>query len=167
VTETGEKSRMAQLVSRARVQMQQARTQYWSEASQGRLRQATLSDLRSSLLQYYDVLHEHKGEDCIKEKWDNNQFDRLPRMIHEEVPVESSTAGHGSGSQSETVPYIQTMSGSDLIEISYELDSVAKKLGFCAAVDEQTPTTEITQDKVREAEERARELREKAKKERA
>jgi len=151
VTETGEKSRMAQLVSRARVQMQQARTQYWSEGGEGRVRQSTLRDLRSSLLQYYDVLREFRGQECIEEKWESKEFDQLPEMIFSEVSVNKETAGHGSGSETDTVPYIQTLSARELVELSYELDDVANKLGFCAETDEKVKETNVTRDLINQA----------------
>jgi hypothetical protein len=160
MSDDNDTSRMGRLVSQARVQMQQARSQYWGEGSSGHVSESTLQDLRSSLLQYYDVLREHRSEKAIKEEWDSKEFDQLPEMISTKVTVESDTAGHGSGSSEDTVPYIQTLSAKELVDISYELDDVAKELGFTAAVDEHTSTTEVTQDLVKRADERAKELKE-------
>jgi ATP-dependent protease HslVU (ClpYQ) ATPase subunit len=160
LSDEGDKSRLGRLVSQARVQIQQARSQYWEQGSSGRVSESVMRDLRSSLLQYYDVLREHRGEKAIEEQWESKEFDNLPDMIFSEVSVRAQSAGHGSASRSKTVPYIQTLSAQDLVEISYDLDDVANELGFSASVDEKTTTTEVTQELVKKADERAKELKE-------
>ena len=160
MSDEGDKSRMGRLVSQARVQIQQARSQYWEQGSSGRVSESVMRDLRSALLQYYDVLREHRGEKAIEDQWQDKEFDNLPEMIFSEVRVNAESAGHGSSSKSKTVPFIQTLSAQELIEISYDLDEVANELGFSATVDEKTSTTEVTQELVKKADERAKELKE-------
>jgi hypothetical protein len=140
--------------------MQAARSQFWREGSSGHVSEKALQQLRSSLLQYYDVLREFRGEKAIKEEWSEKEFDRFPDMVSQEVVVKQSTSGHGSGTQRQTVPYIKTLSGQELVDLSYELDDIANKLGFSASVDEHTSTTQVTQELVKKADERAKELKE-------
>ena len=105
------------------------------------------AQLRQAILDYHDVLVEHKSE--VTELWEENGLDDLPELAREKVPVEVEQPGYGAHSTTEMKPKIATIDVWELIEYSHALDSVAKELGFAASTKRQVHNDEADMDDLR------------------
>lgn len=119
-----------ELIYDARRQMQVARNQYWSEAAAGAaVSEQTHLQLAQSLVMYWDVLHEHRHSSAIS-NWPDiaDVRDRLGRQVRKQT----TAAGRGRGMSTTTMPAVLDIPAERLIELSKDLDDVAKELKFAA-----------------------------------
>lgn len=136
------------MIYEIRRRVQAARNRYWTEGVDGSVSNETHRELAVAALQYHDVLHEFRGESII----DEGDFpdispieDRIGRKVNR--PVQSP--GLGRPTESQPVPAVTEIGVEQLVQITEDLDDLAKKLGFGAKADERTPHNEVDHDDLR------------------
>lgn len=119
------------LIYKKKEQLQAVRDRFWEEGVEGGFSPRTKRYIATVALQFWDVLHEHRDESVLSD----DDFpdvspirDRLGRQT--KVPVESPR--RGGGKTLEDVPAVNDLNDWYLIDVTEQLDDLAKKLGFAA-----------------------------------
>jgi len=100
-----------------------------------------------AIADYYDVLRDYSDERALETPWDE-RFDVDPdSLLDETVQVAGSVnSRNGNAAELTTVPAAAALGARELIDISKELDAIAKELGFAAEAKQPTPNTEASKD---------------------
>ncbi|CAI49734.1 uncharacterized protein NP_7010A (plasmid) [Natronomonas pharaonis DSM 2160] len=125
---------------RRRVQM--VRNQYWDEGVEGQVSVQTHKELAAACIQYYDVLYEFRDESVL----DDGDFPNiapLRQRLGQRVERHQPSAGRGRGVSTQTVPAITEIPVEEILQLTEDLDDLAKKLGFGAQARETTPHDDI------------------------
>jgi len=133
------------MIYEVRRRVQAARNRYWADGVDSDLSSETHRELAITALQYYDVLYEFRDESIISER-DWPDVDPLRDSVNKTVKVEQESNIFGEPDQIDDVPAVQTLSVEYLVELTEDLDDLAKKLGFGAKADEKTDVYGVDPD---------------------
>jgi len=126
------------LIYEKKERLQQIRDRYWEEGVEGQRSNQTKRWLATVMLQFYDVLHEYRDETVLSDD-DFPDISPIRERIGEQTTVIQTSKRVGGGQTVETVPAINELSEAYLIDLSEQLDDLAKKLGFSAQPITQRP----------------------------
>ena len=141
-----------QLIYEMRREVQRVRNKYWQEGVNGGSSDKTHLELAARTLQYYDVLYEHRDEESTdKDDWPD--ISPLRDRVNRHVKELEESAGRGRSVTMVERPAVLDIPVGQIIAISEELDDLAKRLGFSAAVNENTPRTKLDGELLEEVEE--------------
>jgi hypothetical protein len=140
------------LIYEAREHLQAVRNQFWRERIRGAPSRQVRRELAIAALQLYDVLYEHREDQVVKTDWEESAATELQQLLDETVQVRREAAGDTANGQTVARPAIMAVSPDRLLEITKELDDLAKKLGFSAATADGTARTEITEEMIEDVE---------------
>jgi hypothetical protein len=122
------------LIYEKKAQLQQIRDRFWEEGVEGRFNPRTKRYIATVALQFWDVLYEYRDESVLSE----GDFpdispvrERIGRMT-EQTTRSNRRTGELTVTQ---VPAIDELDDWYLIELTEQLDDLAKKLGFAAKAD--------------------------------
>jgi len=133
------------LIYEMRRRVQAARNQFWSEGVEGHLSNQTHLELAKATLQYHDVLYEFRSSNAIDES-DWPDISPLRARVGRRIEREVDSAGRGRGKTTKTVPAVTEIPVEHIVELTEELDDLAKKLGFGAAERSVTEHNDIEHD---------------------
>lgn len=120
---------------RQRVQM--ARNRYWADGVDSQISNETHRELAIAALQYYDVLYEFRGESVIGDS-DWPDISPLRERVGQTVTRRTQSDAFGEPTTTEEVPAVMLLPVDEIVELTEELDDLAKTLGFAAKADEVT-----------------------------
>lgn len=141
-----------QLIYEMRREVQRVRNQYWEEGINGGSSDKIHLELAARTLQYYDVLYEHRDEESTDDD-DWPDISPLQDRVNKRIKEFEESTGRGRSVTTVERPAILDVPVGQIIAISEELDDLAKRLGFSAAVDETTPRTKLDGELLEEVEE--------------
>lgn len=139
------------LIYEMREEVQAARNQYHDEGAYGDISSETHLELAAKAIQYYDVLYEFHDEPILDEE-DFPDIAPIRDRIGEKAARMRGGGGRSGGVTTEQVPAVTEVPISQIIQITKDLDAVAKKLSFAATAADSTPRTEINDELVEEVE---------------
>jgi hypothetical protein len=130
------------LIREMRYEVQQARNRYWEEGVNGGVSTQTHRDLAAKAVEYYDVLYEYREETILDDgDWPN--INDLRSRVGKTTEVVSTAGGRGAGADTETVPAVTQVSIGRILQVTKQLDDLAKKLGFSAGVSSRRPLYDV------------------------
>jgi len=122
------------------------RAQVRSEmVSSGGVSTGTQEQFAAVLLTYRDALTEFRDEAVLDPEWDERGVDWIERASRQRVRQASGGGGGiAYGGDTESVPKLVAIDIDPLLEVSHQLDEIAKDLGFAAETRDHTPDNEWT-----------------------
>lgn len=133
------------MIYEIRRRVQAARNRYWADGVDSDLSTETHRELAIAALQYHDVLYEFRDESILTERdWPNVQ--PLRERVNKTVRRRQESDVFGEPSTVKEVPAVRELSTEQLVQITEDLDDLAKKLGFGAKAEEQTDVYGIDPD---------------------
>ena len=121
------------LVYRAMERMQMARAIFWEARAEGTVNGDVSKGLQVSLMQYYDALRRYRNKGLVAQEWEKGNFDRLRRMAMEDETVQAGNSKK-RGAEAPTQAKPKQIPPLKMVEMSYDLDDIATKLGFAARI---------------------------------
>lgn len=140
------------MVYDARERLQAVRNQFWRERVQGEPSPKVRRELAIAALQLYDVLYEHREEEVVESDWNESAATRLQSLLNSTVEVPRDSPGRSSNAKTVERPAIMAIGADELLQMTKELDDLAKTLGFSANTADGTTRTEITDEMIEEVE---------------
>jgi hypothetical protein len=122
--------------------VQQIRNRFWEEGVDGQFSPRTKRDLAAAAIQYWDMLYEFRGEHVLEEG-DFPDISPVRSRIGETTEVLSQSKRRGGGVGVERAPAVSELDDWYLLELTEDLDDLAKRLGFAANAREATPHDDI------------------------
>lgn len=119
------------LIYQKKEQLQAVRDRFWEEAVEGELNPRTKRYIATVAMQFWDALHEYRDESVLSEG-DFPDISPIRDRLGRQTRVPSKTPRRGGGQRLRTVPAINELDDWYLIEVTEQLDDLAKKLGFAA-----------------------------------
>lgn len=141
------------MVYEAREHLQAVRNQFWRERVQGEPSPQVRRELAIAALQLYDVLYEHREDEVVKTDWGESAATKLQSLLDETVEVTQDTPGRSTNAIKVERPAIMAVSPDEMLQMTKELDDLAKTLGFSANTADGTTRTEITPEMIDAVEE--------------
>ncbi|MDB2293724.1 hypothetical protein PM085_15815 [Halorubrum ezzemoulense] len=133
------------MIYEIRRRVQAARNRYWADGVDSDLSTETHRELAIAALQYHDVLYEFRDESILTED-DWPDVEPLRKRVNKTVRRREQSDVFGEPATTKEVPAVQTLPTERLVELTEELDDLAKKLGFGAKAEEQTDVYGIDPD---------------------
>jgi hypothetical protein len=131
------------LIYDAREQVQAVRNEYWRQSVRGYVSTTMRRELATVAIQYYDVLSEHSEEKAINGQWDDS-VETLREALGSTVEVAVQAPGDTGAVTFEERPAITQLDPDRIVQVTKQLDRIAKELGFGAQVREPTHHDEAT-----------------------
>jgi hypothetical protein len=122
------------LIYEKKARLQQIRDRFWEEGVEGQFNPQTKRYIATVALQFWDVLYEYRDESVLSED-DFPNIEPIRSRIGEQTEVLAPSNRRGGGSRLRTVPAVNELDDWFLIELTEELDDLAKKLGFAATTE--------------------------------
>lgn len=119
------------MIYEVRRRVQAARNLYWADGVDSNLSNETHRELAIAALQYYDVLYEFREESVLEDD-DWPDVEPLRERVNKTVRRREESEVFGEPPTTNEVPAVQTLSSDHLVELTEELDDLAKTLGFGA-----------------------------------
>jgi hypothetical protein len=135
-------SKPMRLIYEMREHVQLARNRVWDSGVEGELSVANKRLLAKAAIKYWDVLYEFR-EATVLSKDDFPDIAPVRSRIGKTTQVPSSSPRRGGGENMEPAPAIDELPQDYLIELSEDLDDLARKLGFGASERDATPHDDI------------------------
>jgi len=133
--------RPKRVVYDARETVQAARNEVWGElVGRGQVSLHARRQLATAAVQYWDVLKEY-GEDRSTE-WEESGVDQIGALVGETVEVPEPAPGDTNANDTVQRPALLSVDPEQLIDVTKELDTLAKELGFAAGTRDKTPSDE-------------------------
>lgn len=136
------------MIYEIRRRVQAARNQYWAEGVDGEISNQTHRELAIACLQYYDVLYEFRGESVLDEG-DFPDISIIRDRVGHRVPQRQEQPGLSRPAKTTMVPAVTMVPVDRILDLTEDLDDLAKKLGFAAKAAETTPHNDIDHDDLR------------------
>lgn len=133
------------MIYEIRRRVQAARNQYWADGVDSDLSTETHRELAIAALQYHDVLYEFRDESILTDD-DWPDVEPLRERVNKTVRRREQSEVFGEPATTTEVPAVRTLPTERLVELTEDLDDLAKKLGFGAKADEQTDVYGIDPD---------------------
>ena len=133
------------MIYEVRRRVQAARNRYWADGVDSDLSNETHRELAITALQYHDVLYEFRDESIISER-DWPDVEPLRKRVNKTVRRREQSDVFGEPPTTREVPAVQTLSTEKLVELTEDLDDLAKKLGFAAKADDKTDVYGVDPD---------------------
>ena len=111
--------------------VQQIRNQFWSEGVDGGFSPRTKRELAKVAIQYWDMLYEFRSESILDEG-DFPDITPVRSRLGKQTEVVTKSKRLGQSTTVKSVPAITELSDWYLVELTEDLDDLAKKLGFGA-----------------------------------
>jgi len=111
--------------------VQQIRNRFWREGVDGGFSPSTKRELATAAIQYWDCLWEFR-EESILDDGDFPDVSPIRDRIGQRTEVVTKSKRLGQSTTVKTVPAVTELSDWYLVELTEELDDLAKKLGFSA-----------------------------------
>jgi sugar phosphate isomerase/epimerase len=141
----GDDPQPKRLIYEMRRRVQMARNRYWDEGVEGRTSPETKKSLAKAAVKYWDVLYEFRSETVLDDE-DFPDMTEITSRLGQQTAVWVESAGRKRGSVRKQQPAIAELDAEYLLELTEELDDLAKRLGFGATAREATPHNEIGHD---------------------
>jgi len=119
--------------------VQQIRNRFWEEGVNGGFSPSTKRQLATAAIQYWDMLWEFRDESVLDDG-DFPDISPIRSRIGRQTEVVAKSKRLGQSTTLKTVPAITELSDWYLVELTEDLDDLAKKLGFAASVKEKMAT---------------------------
>ena len=116
--------------------VQQIRNQFWSEGVDGGFSPRTKRELAKVAIQYWDMLYEFRSESILDEG-DFPDITPVRSRLGKQTEVVTKSKRLGQSTTVKSVPAITELSDWYLVELTEDLDDLAKKLGFAASTKEK------------------------------
>jgi len=140
------------MIYEIRRRVQAARNQYWADGVDAEVSDRTHRELAIAALQYYDVLYEFRSEQILDED-DWPDVEVLRERVGKTVRRRERSDVFGEQSTVRQVPAVSEVPVEQIVDITENLDDLAKTLGFGAsATAESTHRTEIDDELIKEVE---------------
>lgn len=127
------------MIYEARERLQLVRDRYWRERVQGEPSPKVRRELAIAALQLFDVLWEYRGEQVVREDWEDSSIGELHELLNETVSMPKQAAGDTTNAETVDRPAIMAVPSDELIRMTKDLDELAKELGFGANTASQLP----------------------------
>ena len=125
--------------------VQQIRNRFWEEGVNGGFSPSTKRDLATVAIQYWDMLCELRDESVLDDG-DFPDITPIRSRIGRQTEVVTKSKRLGQSTTLKTVPAITELSDWYLVELTQELDDLAKKLGFAATTADRVPNDRASED---------------------
>lgn len=125
------------MIYEIRRRVQAARNHYWSDGVDGEISEETHRQLAVTTLQYYDVLLEFRDESIIGEEGFPD-ISVIRDRVGERANVVAPSPGLGRPDKPDTVPAVTQVPVERILQLSEQLDDLAKQLGFGAKAETKT-----------------------------
>lgn len=147
--ETDERARGHRaIITEKRMQVQQARDRMSNEGVNGEFSDQTHRLLAARAVQYFDVLHEYRSETAIKDaEWPD--INKIRSRLGKTRAVIETSGGRGVGVATRQVPAVTAVPIHEILNVTKQLDDIAKDLGFSEPATETTPHDEADHDDLR------------------
>lgn len=109
----------------------QIRTAMWERGVSGAFDEGMKRKLAAAAISYHDALRVYRDESVIADG-DFPDIAPLKKRLFKEKNVRKRSKRPGDGYEYQRVPAISEVNGEYIIQITYELDDLAKQLGFAA-----------------------------------
>lgn len=130
--------RPAGLIYDTREYVQEVRNHYWDTGVDGETSPEMKKHLAKAAIKYWDVLYEFRDE-TVLDDGDFPDIGPVRQRLGRQTEVIAESAGRGRGMTTRQVPAVDELSAEYLLELTEQLDDLAKTLGFAASAREQTP----------------------------
>jgi hypothetical protein len=125
------------LIYEMREHVQQVRNLVWDAGIDGELSVANKRRLAKAAIKYWDVLYEFRDESVLSEG-DFPDIEPVRQRVGRKTEVPVASARRGGGEDMKPVPAVDELDDWFLIELTEDLDDLAKKLGFGASAESGT-----------------------------
>lgn len=143
-----------QLVKVAQERLYTARERYYRDMlDRGHVSEQTRRELIQAAMEYRSELVQYADESIVEEDWDESGIEWLADLLHETTTVPKEAPGRTSNPERTTRPAVMAVDPSYILEVTHELDHIAKKLGLGLNVTQSEPRTEITEEDMEKLEE--------------
>lgn len=129
------------IIYEMRRRVQATRNRYFEEGVDGPISSETHRQLAAKAVEYYDVLYEYRDERIVDDD-DWPDISPIRSRIGRKTTQTISAAGRCRSTSTIEVPAVTEVPAEQIIDITKELDDLAKKLGFSAAAKQATPEDE-------------------------
>jgi len=119
------------MIYEIRRRVQAARNQYWADGVDAEVSDRTHRELAIAALQYYDVLYEFRDESVLEED-DWPDVEVLRERVGKTVRRRERSDVFGEGTTVREVPAVSEVPVADIVDMTENLDDLAKTLGFGA-----------------------------------
>lgn len=127
------------MIMEAREHLQAVRNQFWRERIRGQPSPEIRRELAVAGLQLFDVLWEHREEEVVKHDWQESNVGDFISLLNETVEMQQPTPGDSQNSRTESMPALMALSADRLLQMTKDLDQLAKELGFSAEISQSRP----------------------------
>lgn len=142
MTEERDDYQPRQLVFDVRERVHETRAAVRQDMLQGGVSATTQQEFASTLLVYYDVLKEHRGEAILDPGWGERGVDWLDDASRQTVTRTQSKPGLLHGTETVRESLLSRCDIDRLMDTADALDQIAKELGFTAETPDHTPGNE-------------------------
>jgi len=127
-----------QMIYEIRRRVQAARNRYWAEGVDGEVSDETHRELATAVLQYHDVLYEFRNESVLSsDDWPD--IAEIRERVGRKARQRTQQGGLSRPATVTLVPAVTQVPIEDVLQLSEDLDDLAKTLGFAAAVEATRP----------------------------
>lgn len=133
------------MIYEVRRRVQAARNLYWADGVDSNVSDQTHRELAIAALQYHDVLYEFRDESVLTER-DWPDVEPLRQRVNKTVRRRQESEVFGEPSTVKQVPAVRELSTEQLVQITEDLDDLAKKLGFGAKAEKKTDVYGVDPD---------------------
>lgn len=117
----------------------------WERGSNGGFDEGLKRKLAAAALSYYEALQIYKDETVVDEG-DFPDMSPIRDRMFREKRVRTRCKRSGDGHTYKTVPAISELNGEYVIDVTHQLDQLAKQLGFEPSARDTTPHDDIGHD---------------------
>lgn len=135
----------ARMIYDTRRYVQQIRNRFWEEGVNGGFSPSTKRRLATAAIQYWDMLYEFRSE-SILDDGDFPDISPVRDRIGRQTEVVTKSKRLGQSTTLKTAPAITELSDWYLVELTKELDDLAKKLGFAATTTDRVPNDRASEE---------------------
>jgi len=133
------------MIYEIRRRVQAARNQYWADGVDAEVSDRTHRELAIAALQYYDVLYEFRDESVLEED-DWPDVEVLRERVGKTVRRRERSDVFGEGTTVREVPAVSEVPVAEIVDMTENLDDLAKTLGFGAAANTDVDRDEFSEE---------------------
>lgn len=134
-------SQSEQLIDETQVYVDKVRGEFLNNGYDASLKPS----MADAIIRYWSVLYKYRDETILNEG-DFPDVSPVRERIGASINRVVDAPGRRRGKTTSAEPAVNELSGDYMVELSFELDALAKKLGFAPPATDATPHDEIGHD---------------------